>query len=293
MLRIPEILVSQFMDLSVITVTWNSQDFIEKQIKSVVLGCKDITYEQIVVDNASTDKTVELVEKYSSVKLIKNLENLGFAQGNNKGSEISQGEFLLFLNADNEIEPGSLDKMIEWMKNHPDVGIASCKLVDQFGQFNEEAKPRRFPKVWEQVLLLLKVPHFIPMILDNYLMKDFDPEKEQTVDSVRGSFLLMRREVYKKLGWAFDPRYFIWFEDVDTCRECSKAGYKVMYTPIITCIDYVGQSFKKRKSYWKQKNFSKSMLTYFKKWEPMSKWIWIAIFRPVGILLAFLVDLFV
>jgi len=281
------------MDLSVITVTWNSQDFIEKQIKSVVLGCKDITYEQIVVDNASTDKTVELVEKYSSVKLIKNLENLGFAQGNNKGSEISQGEFLLFLNADNEIEPGSLDKMIEWMKNHPDVGIASCKLVDQFGQFNEEAKPRRFPKVWEQVLLLLKVPHFIPMILDNYLMKDFDPEKEQTVDSVRGSFLLMRREVYKKLGWAFDPRYFIWFEDVDTCRECSKAGYKVMYTPIITCIDYVGQSFKKRKSYWKQKNFSKSMLTYFKKWEPMSKWIWIAIFRPVGILLAFLVDLFV
>ncbi|MFZ2189902.1 MAG: glycosyltransferase family 2 protein [Candidatus Magasanikiibacteriota bacterium] len=278
------------MDISVITVTWNSQDFIEKQIKSVVLGCKDITYEQIVVDNASTDKTTELVEKYPSVKLIKNLENLGFAGGNNKGSEISQGEFLLFLNADNEIEPGSLDKIVEWMKNHPDVGIASCKLVDQSGQFNEEAKPRRFPKVWEQVLLLLKVPHFVPMILDEYLMKDFDPEKEQTVDSVRGSFMLMRREVYQKLGWAFDPRYFIWFEDVDTCREVWKLGYKVMYTPIITCVDYVGQSFKKRKSYWKQKNFSKSMLIYFKKWEPMSKWIWIWLARPFGLILAWLND---
>ncbi|KKQ27287.1 MAG: Glycosyl transferase family 2 [Candidatus Magasanikbacteria bacterium GW2011_GWC2_37_14] len=278
------------MDLSVITVTWNSEDFIEKQIKSVVLGCKNIEFEQIVVDNASKDKTTEFVEKYPSVVLIKSLENLGFGAGNNQGAKISNGEFLLFLNADNQVAEGSLDKMVEWMRNNPKVGLASCKLLDQFGKFNEDAKPRRFPKVWEMVALIFKIPHLMPQILDNYYMKDFDPEKEQEVPSVRGSFMIVRRDVYEKLGWAFDPRYFIWFEDVDTCREVWQAGYKVMYTPIISCIDFVGQSFKKRATYWKQKNFTKSMLQYFQKWEPMHKWIWIWLTRPFGLVLAWLND---
>ena len=86
------------------------------------------------------------------------------------------------------------------------------------------------------------------------------------MDSVRGSFMIMRREVYEKLGWAFDPRYFIWFEDVDLCREVKKMGLKVVYTPVISCVDYVGQSFKKRTTLWKQKQFIKSMAQYFWKW---------------------------
>jgi len=97
--------------------------------------------------------------------------------------------------------------------------------------------------------------------------------------------MLMRRSLYEKLGWAFDPRYFIWFEDVDVCRECHKNGLKVVYTPVITCTDYLSQTFKKLPSLWKQKQFTKSMLAYFKKWEKWYKWIWIAIFRPVGIAL--------
>jgi len=94
----------------------------------------------------------------------------------------------------------------------------------------------------------------------------------------------------EKLGWGFDPRYFIWYEDVDTCREVKKLGYKVMYTPIISCVDYVGQSFKKRTTLWKQKEFTRSMLTYFKKWEPAYKWVWIALVRPVGIGMAWVND---
>ncbi len=282
------------MDLSIITVTWNAKDNIAEQISSVVSGCKTIDCEEIVSDNGSKDNTVDLIkQKFPKVKIIENNANIGFGAANNKGVEIAKGKYILFLNPDMRAEEGSLDKIVRWMDNHSDVGIASCKLVDKNGKFNIEAGPRRFPKVWEQILLLLKVPHFIPMILGQYLMKDFNSEVEQEVDSVRGSFMLVRRELVQKLGWGFDPRYFIWFEDVDLCREAKKHGYKVMYTPIITCIDYVGQSFKKQKSYWKQKNFSRSMLTYFKKWEPMRKWIWIAIFRPVGIALAWLIDFFI
>ena len=280
------------MDLSIITVTWNAKDNIVEQIDSVFKGCKDITCEEIISDNGSTDNTVELVkEKFPQTKIIENKKNLGFGAANNKGLELAQGEFILFLNPDMRVEEGSLDKMVVWMREHKDVGIASPKLVDKNGDFCSDASPRRFPKVCEQLLLILKLHHIFPKVLDSYLMKDFDENKEQEVDSVRGSFMLVRRELIEKLGWGFDPRYFFWFEDVDTCRECIKTGYKVMYIPIITCVDYVGQSFKKRKTFWKQKNFTRSMLTYFKKWDPWYKWIWIAIFRPVGLLLAWINDL--
>jgi GT2 family glycosyltransferase len=279
------------MNLSVITVTWNSAKLIGEQIESVKNGCQNISFEEIMMDNGSTDDTVKIIqEKYHWVKLIDNKKNLGFAAANNAGVKISSGEYLLFLNPDMRVSPGSLDKMVEWMKNHMEVGLASCKLVDENGNLNLDAQPRRFPGLFDQLAVILKLPHLFPAILNRYMFKGFDADKEQEVDSVRGSFMMMPREVYKKIGFAFDPRYFFWFEDVDICREVQKLGYKVVHTPVISCVDYVGQSFKQRTTFWKQKNFTKSMLTYFQKWEPWYKWIWIAVFRPVGIVMAWVND---
>lgn len=275
--------------LSIITVTWNSSELIERQIESVISGCKNISFEQILVDNASTDSTVSMVKtKYPQVHCIANTENKGFAAANNQALSLATGEFFLFLNPDMHVEAGSLDVLVDWMQNHSDVGVASVKLVDEKGYVNEEALPRRFPRICEQIALILKLPHLVPHILDQYLMKGFEVNKEQDVDSVRGSFMIVRRELIEKLGFAFDPRYFIWFEDVDLCREAKRLGYRVVHTPVISCVDYIGQSFKKRESVWKQKNFTRSMLTYFQKWEPWWKWMWISLVRPVGIFLVFL-----
>jgi GT2 family glycosyltransferase len=255
------------MDISVITVTWNAEDFIAEQIKSVRLACKNISYEQFIVDNGSADKTVEVITKnFPEIKLIRNDKNTGFGFPNNQAAKLAQGDFLLFLNPDMKVEEGGLAKMVEWMRKNPEAGIASCKLVKKDGSFNDNAKPRRFPTIWNQLAIAFKIPHFFPAVLDNYLYKNFDPDKEQEVDSVRGSFLLIRKEVYQKLGWAFDPRYFVWFEDVDTCREVKKIGFKVMYVPVMTCVDLVGQSFKRRGFFWKQKLFFSSMFKYFWKW---------------------------
>ncbi len=279
------------MNLSVITVTWNSVKLIGEQIESVKNGCRDISFEEIVVDNGSSDGTVELVsQKFPHVKIIKNEKNFGFASPNNMAAKISTGEFLLFLNPDMRIEAGSLDKIVDWMKSHINVGLASCRLVDENGILNADAQPRRFPGVIDQLAIILKIPHLFPSILNHYMFAEFDADKEQEVDSVRGSFMIMRRDVFEKLGFAFDSRYFIWFEDVDICREVKKLGYKVMHTPVISCVDYIGQSFKQRTTLWKQKNFTKSMLQYFQKWEPWYKWIWIAAFRPVGIAMAWVND---
>lgn len=279
------------MDLSVITVTWNSKDLIGTQIESVKAGCKNISYEEIIIDNASSDKTsVFIQENFPFVTVIANSENKGFSAANNQGVAIAKGEYLLFLNPDMRVEPESLDSIVAWLKQHPDVGIVSPKLVDEHGHLNEDATPRRLPRLWEQVALLLKIPHVFPHIMDGYMMKGFDADKEQEVDSVRGSFMLVRRDFLNKLKTAWDERYYIWYEDVDICREAKRLGYKVMHTPIITCVDYIGQSFKKRDTLWKQKQITRSMLTYYKKWEPWYKWIWIAMLRPVVIAAAWVND---
>lgn len=276
------------MKLSVITVTWKNESSIGKQIESVQGGVVGLELEQIIVDNGSTDSTIEIIKKYPQVKLIQNKENLGFGAANNQGYKIATGDYILFLNPDNEIEAGSLDKVIDLMEKRLDIGLLSCKLIKQDGAFNEEAKPRRFPKLIDQLSLLLKVPHLFPKVLDKYLMKDFNPEIEQEVETVRGAFMLLRKKTLDKLGWGFDPRYFIWFEDIDLCREIKKMNLKVIYTPIITCVDLIGQSFVQRTNLWKQKNFTASMLKYFQKWEPWYMWIWIAIFRPVAIFMVWL-----
>jgi len=277
------------MNLSIISVTYNAADQIRTVLNSAKTAVLNISHEVFVVDNGSSDETVNIVKhEYPDVKLFELKHNAGFAAANNLAAKEARGDFLLFLNPDMRLEPGSLDTIVNWLSARPDVGIASCKLTERNGGFCQGAKPRRLPHLLDQMMILLKIPHIFPGVLKKYLYNDFNSDIEQEVDSVRGSFLLMRRSLYEKLGWAFDPRYFIWFEDVDICRECKKAGLKVVYTPIISCVDFLSQAFNKVPAMWKQKNFTKSMLVYFKKWEPWYKWIWIALFRPVAIALTYI-----
>jgi GT2 family glycosyltransferase len=279
------------MFISIITVTWNNSKTIVKQIESVKKGAGDIEFEEIIVDNASTDNTVEIIKKYPEIKLIQNKENLGFGAANNQAYKIASGEFILFLNPDNELEENSLEKLISKMESDKTIGLLSPKLINSDGTYNKNAGPRRFPKLTDQLALLLKIPHLFPKVLDHYLMKDFDPETEQEVDSVRGAFMLLRKSTLDKLGFGFDPRYFIWFEDVDLCREIKKMGLKIIYFPLLTSIDLIGQSFKQQNSLWKQKIFTKSMLLYFKKWERFYIWIPIAFFRPIAIFIVWLTSI--
>lgn len=278
------------IQLSIITVTWNSSSYIGAQIQSVMRACKNISYEQIVVDNASSDDTPNRLKSFVSVQYIQNLENKGFGYANNQAAKIAQGEYLLFLNPDMQLEEESLSTLYNWVKKYPRVGIAGIKLVDENGKFNIAAQPRRFPKLWEQLALIFKIPHIFPRLFRSYFYNDFDPDKEREVDAVQGACMLVKKEVIDQLGFAFDPRYYIWYEDVDLCREVQRLGFQVVYTPVISAVDFVGQSFKKQKTLWKQIQFTRSMLIYFQKWEPWYKWMWIALFRPIGIVLAFVKD---
>lgn len=256
-----------FMKLTIITVNHNDKENILSQIASIKNGAQGLEFEQIVSDNGSTDGSIwEIKNKFPEIKIVENGKNLGFGAANNAVLKYASGEFILFLNPDMLLLPGTLKTAVSYLEEHPEVGIFGPKLVDKNGNFNKNSLPRRFPSFFDMAVIILKIPHIFPKVLDKYSYSDLDFNTEHEVDSVRGSFMLMRRDLIEKNGWAFDTRYFIWFEDVDVCREARRRGYKVVYSPIISCIDKVGQSFKKLPLWKKQVWFAGSMIKYFKKW---------------------------
>ncbi len=274
------------MDLSIITVTWNSEKFIAEQIRSVQSACRRISYEHFVVDNASTDKTFEIIEQnFPQIKLIKNNSNHGFAKANNLATKIASGKYFLFLNPDMRLEPDSLDVFLSWVEKHPSVGIAGPKLISTEDKMRVIHKPTKFPTFSSLALSALKIPVIFPSILNRYSYSDEELKNDAEVDTVRGSCLLMKKELYQKLGFAFDERYFIWFEDVDICREAKKMGYKVIFTPVISVIDFAGQSFKNINWIKRQKQFFKSAIIYLRKWESHYKSILLWFLQWPGLLL--------
>ena len=281
------------MQLSIIIVSWNVCDKLRNNLKAIytphptsplIKGIGALEFEVFVVDNNSDDNTVEMIKKeFPQVKLIANTQNLGFAKANNQAIKQATGEYILLLNPDMRVQTDTLENMVDWMDKNKDAGIAGCKLTNEKGEILPHA--RAFPTIWDQLAIVLKLPHIFPKILNKYLIHNFDYEKEAKVDSIRGSFFMIRREVINKIG-LLDERYFIWFEEVDYCKQAHKAGFKVMYTHVSTCVDYIGQSFKQVNRGKTQVYFSDSMLKYFKKWHPKWQYWILKLAWPVGIFMA-------
>jgi len=258
------------MDLSVVIVSWNVRDKLKDNLQALFASRVDFSFEVFVVDNNSNDGSASMVsEFFPQVKLIVNKENLGFAKANNQAIKESSGEFILLLNPDMKVESDTLARSLSWTKLNNQAVVSGFKLVD--GQGSVIKQVRRFPRLFDQLMIVLKLPHIFPGILDNYLLPDFNYEKDSKVDSIRGAFFLINRSAYEKISGEakpyLDERYFIWFEEVDFCRQVYKLGGEVWYSPAAQCLDYVGASFSQVKRGKTQKYFRDSMLKYFKKWE--------------------------
>lgn len=252
------------MDLSIIIVSYKVKDKLKENLKAIYNSRRGFSFEIIVVDNNSQDGSGKMVKHmFPGVNIISNQENLGFARACNQGIKTAKGEFMLLLNPDMQVQPDTLKKMLEWMKTNTQATVTSCKLQDVDNNILDN--PRRFPTVWNQLAIILKLPHLFPQLLNKYLYKDKDKTRILSVDSVKGAFFMMRKKAFDKLP-LLDERYFIWFEEVDFCKQVRETGGKIFYVPIVSCIDYVGSSFKQLPQLKTQKLFRDSMLAYFKKW---------------------------
>lgn len=269
---------AQAPDLSVIIVNWNVRDMLLENLRELFSGNADAAFEVLVIDNASNDGSVEAIrERFPKVQVIANEENRGFAAAVNQGLNIKSGKHVLLLNPDMRVQAGAIKNIINVLDANPGVGILSGKLTDEKGVAMHHL--RRFPTFASQVAVMLKLPHLFPNLLNHYYGNDLDLEKEQSVDSVRGSFFAISGPALEKLG-NFDEGYFIWFEEVDYCRRAREAGYETRYVPGIGARDLVGKSFAKRDTYWKQKQFTASMIHYFEKWHPRWQAFILRLLRP-------------
>lgn len=259
------------MDISVIIVSWRVKDRLKANLESLFISLKGVEAEVFVVDNNSQDGTLEmLATDFPEVKVIANSDNLGFAKANNQAIRKAQGDFILLLNPDMLLRPDTLSKMLSWAKFKPQAVVSGCRLEDEKG--NVLPQIRNFPKLADQLAIVLKLPHFFPSTISSYLAKDFDYSKEAMADSIRGAFFLINRSAWKTIFNQdlplLDERYFIWFEEVDFCKQVYQKGGQVWYYPGASCQDFVGQSFAKVGFAKKQRYFKDSMLAYFRKWQP-------------------------
>lgn len=239
------------MDLSIIIVSYNTKDFLKKCLESVVSTTKNLSYEVIIVDNASTDATVEEIQSFwrsqislhkTNFKLIENRENVGFAKANNLGLKMAKGKYILFLNPDTIICPETLEIMVKFMKNHLGVGAATCR-VDLTNRKLDDACHRGFPTPWNSFCYFSGLSTIFPKskIFAGYSMGFMDLSKPHEIDACAGAFMLVKREAGEQIGW-WDEDYFFYGEDLDFCYRLKQKGWKIFYVPEVSILHYKGVS---------------------------------------------------
>lgn len=258
------------MDISIIIVSWKVRDKLRDNLTALFASETRAKFEVWVVDNDSRDGTAEMVAReFPDVRLMANSENAGFARANNQAIRAASGRYVLLLNPDMRVYPDTLEKMLAFAAVNPRATVCGCRLVDEQGQTVPQV--RRFPTFYDQLMVTLKIPHLWPRSIAAYRQTGFNYEQAAPVDSLRGAFFLINRMEYARLSGQerplLDERYFIWFEEVDFCREIYRLGGEVWYTPAARCLDYVGASFKQVARHQGQAYFRDSMLKYFRKWE--------------------------
>ena len=253
----------EHIELSVIILSYNTKELLEKCLNSLVLSIKYhvLRAEIIAVDNGSTDGSVEMVKetiihntKYN-IHLIENQNNLGFAKGNNVGLTQATGKYILFLNSDTEVFPGSLSEAVDFMKNHPGVGALTAKTLLADGKMDPDCH-RGFPTPWASITYFLGLEKLFPKsrLFGQYHKFFLDLNINHEIDAGAGAFMLIPRKVIDKIG-AWDESYFFYGEDLDFNYRIKKAGFKVMFFAKPLLKHYKGASSGLRKE---SKNIAKN-----------------------------------
>lgn len=220
--------------LSVLTVTHNNEENIDKYLRSLLRHLpKDSKI--IIVDSGSSDKTTQKINKFKNILLIESKENLGFGKGSNLAAKKADGEYLLFLNPDTQVLDDSINKLVDYLENHPEVGVVAPKLVESSGKIQPSV--RKLPTI----LGAIKEYYFgIKNSYDFYIPQGINPVE---VESVVGAAMIVRREIYQQVK-GFNERYFLYFEDLDFCRKTHQLGLRIVYLPEAHIKHQIGESVK-------------------------------------------------
>ena len=254
------------VEVSICLVTLNCWDVLQECLDSIVRSSPAPTYEIIVVDNASTDRTAEFVRRnYPSVHVIENPRNVGFTRGTNQAMEAARGRYLLWLNPDTILEPDSLQKLWTFLEAHPDAGIVGPKVLNADGTFQPQCR-RGLPTPRTSLAYMLGLHRLRPdhPTLGGYLLTHLPIDEPSPVDSVSGCCLLARREVWQQIGSA-DEAIFGFGEDLDWCVRAQQAGWTVWYYPQSVIVHLKGHGGVRSKPFHKVWGIHQAMWVFYRK----------------------------
>ena len=231
-------------EASLIMLSFNTIELLRQSLSQLIDAAREIDAEIIVVDNASHDGSADMVEReFPQVKLIRAQMNLGFAGGNNLGAKHARGDYLILVNSDAFIQPGSLARGLDRMRQQPRVGLAGGLLIGKDGQ--PEPSARCFPSPLNDLLSLTGLAARFPRsrFFGRFDRTWADPQQPADVDWVPGAFCIVRRAAIDQTGF-FDERYFLYYEEVDLCRRLRRSGWTIAYWPDLRAEHWGGESSK-------------------------------------------------
>lgn len=228
--------------VSVLIVNYNTVDLIGPMMDALLLSARAIGGVQIlVVDNCSRDGSVDLLRSMgSNIELFCNSENVGFGRANNQCLAAARGAYVLLLNTDSFVDPQTLRATLDYMEGHPKCGVLGARLVGRDGTLQPSC--RYFPSVFNVFLSSTGMSKGFPWVRTIDEMT-WDHSSARDCDWVPGCYYLIRREVLDCVG-LFDPRFFLYYEEVDHCRAVKAAGWSVTYFPGATVVHIGGESAK-------------------------------------------------
>ena len=228
-------------ELSVIVTSYRNPELLRLCLESLKKNIQDISYEIVVADSATEEPTELMMrEEFSDVTLLPFAENVGLARLLEKALAVATGTYILYMNGDIVVTPGSVADLLSYIKAHPDAGLVGPKLLNFNGTFQYSCF--RFYKpvtILYRRTFLNRLP-FAKRHLDWFLMKEFDHGDTKDVDWIMGSVLLTSRKAVDKVG-SMDTAFFMYMEDVDWCRRFWEAGYHVVYYPHAEMFHYHGK----------------------------------------------------
>ena len=234
------------MDLSIVIVNYNVKEFLTQCLDSIFRSQTKYSYEVIVVDNASKQPAQEaILERFPQTIWVANSKNIGFGKANNQGFDLAKGRYTLILNPDTVLAEDTIEKCLDHMIAYPEIGGLGIKGLDGSGQFLPESKralPTPLVALWKISGMSALFPR--SKVFARYHLGHLSPEENHEVDILVGCFMLVPTELLRKVG-GFDPRYFMYGEDIDLSYELLKTGKKNKYFADSSIIHYKGESTKR------------------------------------------------
>jgi len=247
------------MDISIIIANFNTRDLLRNCLNSIYQTVLDISYEIIVVDNASSDGSITMLEEeFPGVQIIKNTENLGFGAANNQAFRIMKGRYALLLNTDTILTDHAVKALFTFMESNPEAAMACGQLLNADG--TKQNSIAAFPTLRTLLFNTAFLEYLFPT---RYPSKRHDYKEPIEIDSGIGACLMVRKAAIDEVGM-FDERYFFFFEETDWAREMRSKGWKIYHVPTARIYHLQGQSI--GRDVRSRMEFYRSRYQYFRKW---------------------------